>query len=126
MQYGNFDGMILSTEYVGPLCQPEAGPGPAVENAIHDFVPSVRAGRRAPHSLLPDGGSILSEFGSDYVLLVPDEAVGSWRRTAVRTAPMPPGEPYRRDEVVLVRPDGVVAGRWPAAADHVADMMQFA
>ena len=126
MQYGNFDGMILSTEYLSPLCQPETGVGPAVENPIHDFVPSVRAGRRAPHSLLPDGGSVLSEFGSDYVLLVPDEAVGPWRRTAVRTAPMPPGEPYRRDEVVLVRPDGVVAGRWPAAADHVADMMQFA
>ncbi|MEM7096451.1 MAG: FAD-dependent monooxygenase [Actinomycetota bacterium] len=114
MQYGNFDGMVLGGEYVSTLCQAEPEPGPVVDNEILDFVPTVRAGRRAPHAWIDAAGtrSVLAEFGRDYVVLVPD-AVGEID-SDVRQAAIPPSDPYRDDEVVLVRPDGVVAGRWSA------------
>jgi len=130
-QYGNFEGMILGFEYASPLCLPDAEPGPQVENQIVDFEPCVRAGRRAPHVWLDERRtrSVLHEFGRDYVLLI--DPVGQPAIAAevdrlatgglpLRIYPLP--DPvydaglYRRGENVLVRPDGVVAGRFSATA----------
>lgn len=126
MQYGNFDGMILAPEYQSPLCAPETGPGPAVENRILDFEPVVRSGRRAPHVFLDAEGSrsVLDLFGTDYVLLVPEGQLAHaqvFDPIAVEVVPVAAAAfatgVYRNDEVVLVRPDGIVAGRWPTSTE---------
>ena len=49
-QYGDYDGVLLGFEMASPLIAEERRtPPPAVENPTIDFVPAVRAGRRAPH-----------------------------------------------------------------------------
>lgn len=128
-QYGNFEGMILGFEYESPLCLPDSGPGPAVDNQLVDFVPCVRAGRRAPHVWLDAAKtrSILDEFGREHVLLVGPAVADAANEAAdrltgsglpLRTKPLPgPAFDtglYRPEENVLVRPDGVVAVRFRA------------
>ncbi len=126
-QYGNFEGMILAPEYQSALVRPDPEPGPEVDNDLVDFVPCVRAGRRAPHVWLDEqaGRSVLDLFGSEYVLLTDgdggalvEQATALAARGFPITVEQLPGEVlagglYRGDEDVLVRPDGVVAARVP-------------
>jgi len=120
-QYGNFEGMILAPEYDSALVESDAEPGPAVDNDLVDFVPCLRAGRRAPHVWIDDANtrSVLDLFGNGYVLLsgatrsVPlhDQAA----ELAASGFPITISDEvrgvgfYRDDVEVLVRPDGVVA-----------------
>ena len=64
---------------------------------------------------------MLDEFGRDYVLLVGNDATAAetWSHPAVRQVATPMSAPYDQDDAVLVRPDGVVAGRWPADSDQL-------
>ena len=120
-QYGNFEGLILSPEYESSLCAAEAEPPPAVDNELVDFVPSVRAGRRAPHVWIDDGRSILDVFGSEYVWLAAESRADEAREFIDEDGPPTsvvalPGRAfenglYDADEAVLVRPDGVIASR---------------
>ncbi len=129
-QYGNFEGLILAPEYRSDLCVAEAAPGPEVDNDLIDFVPCVRAGRRAPHVWLDDAAhtSVLDLFGSEYVLLTGADSGGriaAVERLAdsgfpIRAEALPTsafdGGLYREDEDVLVRPDGIVAARFEGGA----------
>ncbi|MEM9609417.1 MAG: FAD-dependent monooxygenase [Actinomycetota bacterium] len=131
-QYGNFEGLILAPEYMSSLCRTESERGPEVENDLVDFVPCVRAGRRAPHVWLDATRtvSVLDHFGAEYVLLAtagsPSErsARARERRAAgfpIRTEQLPEtvvGDLYASGEDVLVRPDGIVAARL-AHNEHV-------
>ena len=124
-QYGNFEGLVLGGEYRSALCTAEAEPAPPVDNELIDFVPLVRTGRRAPHVWLDEAQteSVLDHFGSQYVLLMAaphDEANAAVERLQASGLPMVAlklpnradvTDLYRADELVLVRPDGVIAAR---------------
>ena len=129
-QYADYDGVLLGFELESPLIAKNAAAPPAVENATIDFVPAVRAGRRAPHVWIDEhqGQSILDWFGTDYVLVggasVAAErwhsAVGRVRSGAgfpVRweQLPLPEAAPYDRRCLALIRPDGIIADGWDDA-----------
>lgn len=140
-QYGNFEGLILAPEYRSAMCRPETEPGPTVDNEILDFVPCVRAGRRAPHVWLDSTHhrSVLDLFGERFVLLA-DVAADTSRPAVTQAEAMAAtGFPidvtafdpanigaglYRSGEDVLVRPDGVVAAR--LAHDDATDLTDLA
>lgn len=108
-----FDGVTLGYAYRSAAIVDDGTPLPAVDDAVHDYVPTARPGSRAPHVWLEDGRSTLDLFGSDFVVMsdvdVPPrdhvERVivddDQWRGTYG----------VERGGVVLVRPDGHVAWR---------------
>ena len=121
-QYGSYEGMIMAYEYRSALCQAETEPPPAVENEHRDFIPVVRGGRRAPHAWLDPHRTIstLDWFGTDYVVMLCRGDGADWelavnnllrRGFPIRVEQMrhATNTPYAESEVVLVRPDGVVA-----------------
>ena len=124
--WGNYDGLILGFEHRSPLCLTEDPPDPPEDDPIRDFVPTVRCGRRAPHLWLDSAHkrSTLDWFNTHYVVILGggvDEA--SWMEAVsklagsgfpIRTERLPEGDaaPYAQDEIVLVRPDGIVAAHW--------------
>lgn len=134
--YGNYDHALLGFELSSELIAPEATPPPhssPVEPPSTDFVPCVRSGRRAPHVWVDDDEavSVLDWYGSGYVaLLGPDCSHAGWAQ-ALRQ-PIADGmplelhqlpadrdtKPYARDEVVLVRPDGIIADHWPDSEER--------
>ncbi len=131
-QYGNFEGLILGDEYQSALCLADAGAAPEVENGLVDFVPVVRAGRRAPHAWLDRAGtrSVLDLFDREYMLLRggarSSAASEQASRLAARGFPISTFDlpervlgdgPYESGTDVLVRPDGVVAARITAGTD---------
>ena len=128
--WGNYDGLILGFEHRSPLCLTDSSPAPAGDDPIRDFVPTVRSGRRAPHIWLDSAheSSTLDWFTTDYMAaLGSDVDEASWSDAvsklagsgfAIRTERLPEGDvaPWSQDEVVLVRPDGIVAAHWPSDA----------
>ena len=126
-QYADYDGVLLGFELESPLIAKNAEPPPAVENPTIDFVPTVRAGRRAPHVWIDEGRgqSVLDWFGLEYVL-VGGASIDAdrWRsavgRVADRTGfplcwahlPAPDAAPYDPHGLALVRPDGIIADCW--------------
>ena len=126
-QYADYDGVLLGFELESPLIAENAEPPPTVENPIIDFVPAVRAGRRAPHVWIDEqqGWSVLDWFGLEYVLIggVSTDA-DRWRGAVGRVADatgfpvcweqllVPEAAPYDPLGLVLVRPDGIIADCW--------------
>ena len=120
-RYADYDHLLRGFEMSSPIIDPEPDPAPDVTAST--FTPLVRAGRRAPHIWIDEaqGESVLDWFGIDHVLLLgpdADEAVWSDAVDRLRSTGTPLGVrrlpdadigPYRRDEGVLVRPDGVIA-----------------
>ena len=129
-QYADYDGVLLGFELESPLIAKNAEPPPTVENPTIDFVPAVRAGRRAPHMWIDErqGQSILDWFGTDYVL-VGGAAVAAarWRSAVGRVADgtgfpvrweqlsRPEAAPYDPRGLALIRPDGIIADCWDDA-----------
>ncbi len=124
--WGDYDGLILGFEHRSPLCLAEHAPAPHEGDPIRDFVPAVHSGRRAPHLWLDSAHerSSLDWFNTDYVVISGggvDEA--PWTEAAsklagsgfpIRTERLPGDDvaPWSQDEIVLVRPDGIVAAHW--------------
>ena len=126
-QYADHDGVLLGYELRSSLIAENAEPPPPVANATIDFVPAIRAGRRAPHVWVnkQQDRSVLDWFGLEYVLLVGSSvAAERWRQAVSRVAggvnfpiclrqlPDLKLAPYDPQELVLVRPDGIVADAW--------------
>ena len=131
-QYGDYDGVLLGFEMASRLIAKNTEPSPAVENPTIDFVPAVRAGRRAPHVWIDErqGESVLDWLGLEYVLIGGTSvAAERWREAVRKTAdrtglplhwqqlPEPEAAPYEPLGLVLVRPDGIIADCW-----HDADV----
>ena len=132
--YGNYDGALLGFEWKSGLIAAEVAPPPAVEDPVTDFVPVVRAGRRAPHVWIDPARqvSVLDGFGEGYSLVVGAEVDAEpWAEgvatlagqgvpislQALPASACPEASddaPYARDGVVLVRPDGIIADHWRA------------
>lgn len=133
--YGNYDHVLLGFELSSDLIAPESDPPPPhspLEPPSVEFAPCVRSGRRAPHVWVDDGEteSVLDWYGAGYVVLLgSDCSHDDWERAlrehgdhgislALHQLPADRSpDPYRRDEVVVIRPDGVIVDHWPASAD---------
>ncbi|MEM7413535.1 MAG: FAD-dependent monooxygenase [Myxococcota bacterium] len=137
--YGNYDGALLGFELKSDWIATEAAPPPTVEDPITDFVPVVRAGRRAPHVWVDaaESTSLLDRFGAGYVLVLGArvdakpwaDCVEALARTelplSIEILPeMPKEAPYANDVLVLVRPDGIIADHWGDGA--VAEAQRLA
>ncbi|MCY3590879.1 MAG: FAD-dependent monooxygenase [Acidobacteria bacterium] len=128
-QYGEYEGLIYGYELTSELCARDDEPEPEVENPVCDYVPVVRSGRRAPNLWL-DGSwtrSVLDWNGLGYTAVLGARVDSKpWRAAAgalaasgfpIRTEVLPEVEaasPYDNAEVVLMRPDGIVADHWEA------------
>ena len=138
-QYADYDGVILGYELSSDLCARDPSPAPDVENAISDFVPVVRSGRRAPHSWVDEAQkkSVFDWFGTDYQLLAGANVdITPWQDRALgladkgfpirlRRLPQFKGQtPYDDNELVLVRPDGVIADHWGPTMDLAGQEME--
>ena len=126
-QYAMYDGKILGFELTSPLIGANDSAAPATADPVRDFIPAIRAGRRAPHVWIDeaDGQSILDWFGRDYVLVMGSKVdAGAWEAAkaaiaasselpvAMRQLPAQPLSPYDDHALVLVRPDGIIADTW--------------
>lgn len=129
-QYADYDGVLLGFELESALIAKNAEPPPGVDNPTRDFVPAVRAGRRAPHVWVDErrNRSVLDWFGEEYVLIGgASVAAGRWREAVRRVAenagfpvswqqlPRPEAAPYDPFGLALVRPDGIIADCWSDA-----------
>jgi tetracenomycin A2 monooxygenase-dioxygenase len=124
-QYADYDHVLRGFEMRSPLIAPNRDQSPVAEAV--SFSPIVRAGRRAPHVWLDSAQSesVLDWYGTSYVLVLgPDCDQGAWSRAVSKLTVQGPIEvrqlpadldvtPYRSNDVVLVRPDGVIAVHLP-------------
>ena len=116
-------GVHLGTRYESsPLISAEAGSAPP--DSANLYVPSARAGHRAPHAWLADGNSLYDLFGPGFTLLCTapggidaarNEAVRRAAATLPQLAIVQVSEPEVADlyqaAFVLIRPDQHVAWR---------------
>ena len=122
--------------YCSPIVYPDGTKAPADDPS--SYIPTSRPGHRAPHAWLPDGRSTLDLFGHGFVLLrlgakAPDSSAFESAAAriglplTVHTLPQQEiAELYAR-QLVLVRPDGMVAWRGdsvPAEIDDVLDIVR--
>ena len=135
-QYGEYEGLIYGYELESELCARDSAPPPAVENPVCDYAPIVRSGRRAPNLWL-DGSrsrSVLDWNGLGYTAVLGAHVdPAPWRSAVgaiaasgfpIRTERLPEVEaasPYDNEEVVLMRPDGIVADHWEAGGVPVGE-----
>ncbi len=123
-------GVHLGTRYESsPLISAEAGSAPP--DSANLYVPSARAGHRAPHAWLADGNSLYDLFGPGFTLLCTapggiDAARNDAVRRAAATLPqlaiVQVSEPEVADlyqaAFVLIRPDQHVAWRGDTLASE--------
>ncbi|MEM7097655.1 MAG: FAD-dependent monooxygenase [Pseudomonadota bacterium] len=120
-QYADYDGAILGFEWKSDLIAVSTTPPPVVSNPTIEFIPCIRAGRRAPHVWVDEGRgqSVLDWFGTRYVLSAGAKVnVERWLRV-VNSLDFPLDlqqlksvDIYDESALVLVRPDGVIADFW--------------
>jgi hypothetical protein len=128
-------GHVLGSAYPTGAFVPDGSPTPEVHDAIAQYVPSARPGRRAPHVWLPGSNprtSTIDLFDGRFVLLSPSEgwcrtALDAGHRLAVPMAAHVITDPgwasaydVGPDGAVLVRPDGHVAWRNAASSENRA------
>jgi len=143
--------LIFGASYESSAVIPDGTPPQQLDNAVTQYVPSARPGRRAPHAWLERDGARLSTidlFGLRFVLLAGRRG-DAWSAAAPQlTAPSYPplvahtigaGHPitdpddawqdaYEIDDegAVLVRPDAHVAWRSRGASDDPAGALRAA
>jgi 2-polyprenyl-6-methoxyphenol hydroxylase-like FAD-dependent oxidoreductase len=125
-------GVHLGTRYESsPLIETETGA--SSPDTANLYVPCARAGHRAPHAWLADGGSLYDRFGSGFTLLCTapagigashDDALHRAASTLAQLAIVSVSEAAVADlykaDFVLIRPDQHVAWRGNAL-DHTFD-----
>jgi Aromatic-ring hydroxylase, C-terminal len=122
----NIPGITFGGRYdASPVIVPDGtAPPPDSPNA---YVPTACPGGRAPHLWLADGRSLYDALGFEFTLLVlgqsadaaPFRAAAATLKIPLPIVPLE--EPGARDlygaELVLIRPDQIVAWRGNAATD---------
>ncbi len=129
--YGNYDGTLLGFELKSRLIAAEDAPPPEVKDPVMDFVPAVRSGRRAPHVWVDDAEtvSVLDGFGRGYSLVLGanvdakpwadrcEQLSDRGLPISIQELPeLPAAAAYTNDDIVLVRPDGIIADHWKGGA----------
>jgi|SRR5882757_9166210 len=126
-------GVQLGYRYEGsPIVVPDGTVEPADEPTSYE--PAARPGHRAPHVVLPDGRSTLDLFGGGFVLLHTGAAMDPrlWdeafharhvRLDIVDVSRAQLAEAYPA-ELVLVRPDGIVAWSGKQADPDIASIVE--
>lgn len=130
----NIPGITFGGRYDGsPIIVPDGTtPPPDVPN---DYVPTACPGGRPPHLWLEDGGSLYDRFGFDWTVLRIGEtapsAQGFVDAAARREVSLEVVEVVHPDaralygaDLVLIRPDQIVAWRGASAADAKAVLAQ--
>jgi 2-polyprenyl-6-methoxyphenol hydroxylase-like FAD-dependent oxidoreductase len=132
------DGIVLGASYdPSPIVWDDGTPPP--EKSVTTYVPTARAGWRAPHAWVSEGKSTLDLFGRGFVLLAFGSAAdisGLVGAAATRNVPLevieisdPAIAALYERKLVLVRPDGHVAWRGddaPADPLEVIDVVRGA
>ena len=149
-EFLNEQGLIFGASYESAAVIPDGTPRPHLDDPVTQYVPSARPGSRAPHVWLERDGARISTidlFGPRFVLLT-GKGGTAWREAARQLAvPSRPAlvaytigggeltdadgawqDAYELDDdgAVLVRPDGYVAWRSRAGADHPLRTLQMA
>lgn len=140
-EYGNWNGLDMGVHYTHGALVPDGTSRPTLANEVTEYVPDARPGSRAPHRwLTARTGTRLStlDLFKDAFVLLTTEGGASWRAAArrvsdrralpLRAVQIAPGAELEDEEhgfaraygiaadgAVLVRPDGHVAFRAPAA-----------
>lgn len=126
-------GIHLGYRYdPSPICWPDETPAPPYDTT--KYVPTSRAGSRAPHVWLQDGRSTLDLFGRGFVLMrLGADAPDAAELTSVAATLGLPIESFQISEpavvaaferkLVLVRPDGHVAWRGDTLPDDVETLL---
>lgn len=130
----NQNGIILGYRYNGsPILVPDSSPEPP-ESSVTEYTPTTWPGSRAPHVFLNDGKtSVFDLYGSGFTIVdfSPKGETSDMFGEAASSLDIPisklhlPEEKHCRQvwerDVVLVRPDGVVAWRVPEGGNWQAD-----
>lgn len=134
--YADYDGLLMGYELASEYIAKDETPRPEVEDVVKDYKPSVVSGRRAPHIWVDAEGatSILDWVGTEYALVLGarvDEL--SWQEavTKLRGLGLPitlrqlpsdlRSEVYADDDVILIRPDGIIVDHWKNDSVSIAD-----
>ena len=141
-QYADYDHLLLGFEMASGLIAANAEPAPLLQRSESGFVPLVRSGRRAPHVWVDaeQSESVLDWYGSSYVLLLGFQCSRAGWEAAITELPsggapvvvrqlpagMPSG-PYQPDDVILVRPDGIIAchQKDPGGAPDCSELSKY-
>ena len=128
-------GVQLGIDYAGSQLIVSDGT-PAPENDPENYVPSARPGRRAPHTRMANGRSVLDLFRGRFTLLHFETAADSDPLAlAFRSQGIPLDLEWAGAEgarelygcaLALIRPDGIVAWRGehaPAEPDALLDQV---
>ena len=87
-EFLNEQGLIFGASYESSAVIPDGTPPQQLDNAVTQYVPSARPGRRAPHAWLERDGARLSTidlFGPRFVLLAGRRG-DAWRAAALQLA----------------------------------------
>ena len=138
------EGLVLGYAYESPVVVPDDKPPPAPADPLGDYVPTGRAGHRAPHLWLERDGtkrSVIDLFDDSFVALTstPESIDGLDRARARSSIPLKVHAVddgsfldlygLERGGIVLVRPDGYVAWRShsaPAGAGELDAALRLA
>ncbi len=125
-KYGDYDGIILGHEMTSDLIAPENEDAQSVNDPVMDFVPAIRNGQRAPHIWIDDTKRVSATdwFATSYTLVAGAQVDLERWKAAISDIPnkfpiqlhgLPVSDPsgvYDDDELILVRPDGIIADHW--------------
>jgi 2-polyprenyl-6-methoxyphenol hydroxylase-like FAD-dependent oxidoreductase len=125
-------GVAMGYRYdASPVIVPDGTP-PTPDDP-GEYVPTARPGHRAPHAWLEDGVSTLDWFGDGFTLLRPGfpgdvaplEAAASARGVPLRVVAVddPAVARLYARQLVLVRPDGMVAWRADSLPENVSALL---
>jgi 2-polyprenyl-6-methoxyphenol hydroxylase-like FAD-dependent oxidoreductase len=125
-------GVAMGYRYDGsPVIVPDGTP-PTPDDP-GEYVPTARPGHRAPHAWLEDGVSTLDRFGDGFTLLTlgfpgdvaPLEAAAAGRGVPLRVVAVhdPAVARLYERQLVLVRPDGMVAWRADTRPEHPSALL---
>ncbi|BFM15710.1 FAD-dependent monooxygenase [Maricurvus nonylphenolicus] len=136
-QYAAYTGVTFGYEYSSSLVQEDPDLAPVVKHDKLNYAPIVRNGRRAPHIWIDQAAnkSLYDWFGLDYVVALGatadkaewSDAVDSLQAKGfpVRIEELPEQQytPYDGEEVVIIRPDRIVAAHWADVTEPAVDLL---
>lgn len=122
-------GLVLGYNFdYSPLVLPDGSEAP--EPSVIEYTPSTRPGSLLPHRWLANESSLYDELGPWFTLLHPadgeEETVKEFSEAAAALEIPLKVMPDERNDVVLVRPDRIIAWRQSVHADDAKAVLEVA